>query len=101
MKQVLVIGGIGLGLYGLYLLMNKKGACGCKKKKVNDYVQDARQSKGGVKGNGQFRAPMQPIMSDDMRQVFDASPAATCCPSVKFPNFMYPQEDMDLATNIY
>ncbi len=103
MKEILAIGGIALGAYGIYLLVQKKkDSCGCSgKKNVRSYVQGARHSKGGVRGNGQLRAPMQPIMSDSMREVFDASPAATCCPSVKFPNFMYPAGDMDLLTNVY
>lgn len=96
MRQILIVGGIALGLYGLYLVRNKKGGGGCSKKGHRDmarsYVQQARGSMSGVRGNGVYRGPNQPVIPDDVRQVYDASPVATCCPSVAFPNFMYPDD---------
>jgi hypothetical protein len=84
MKQLLIIGGIGLIAYALYQQYNKKGGCGCSKLTdvtvTKDNLQPATPASDVKVGAGTMAAvpqSLQPMIPQtQIQSAPDANPAA-------------------------
>lgn len=81
-KNLLIVAGVGLGLYGMYLLLTKKHGCGCHGKKGGKLLKKSTSFVYGKK------PPDSTIVSDAWLREFDASNRAI------FPNYYDSKEQL-------